>query len=449
MTVMNDAIEFIPPHDKETEQAVLACMMLDRGALATAAELLDPTSFYLHSHALLFAQAVELFGRNEPVDAITLRDALAAKGRLEAIGGLGYLVDLASSRPTTVYIEHYAQIVAEKAIRRALLHAATEAMRLARDESIEAPAAQAQKLFLDIDTGRANRAEWVRYGDALAESLKRTEQAEADGGSVSGAVETGFYDLDQMATIAGGDVVVIAARTGYGKTALAWDMARNIAGKRGMVAVFSLEMSRAAIARRALAAATGVSVHRQVKGVIGDAEWGPFLKAIDVAHSLDIYIHDESNITVPGMQSALRRLESTTGRKVDVAIIDYLQLVEGEGKGGDNETARVAKASRGIKTRIAGDFDCVAIALAQLNRGVDGRETKRPELRDIKQSGSVEQDASLILLVHREGHVDGKPLASGPVEVIVAKNRNGAQGSVTLDWRAERASFTDYGGQWG
>lgn len=436
-------LERVPPHDLDAEQAVLASIICDTQALTAAVDIgLKPGDFYRAAHAAIFAAALELAARREPVDLITMRAEMTKRDQLADVGGYGYLVDLASSVPTTAHTEFYAKRLAALAKRRELIALCSDAIGAAFDPEVADPIGGAQRALLALDLGRGGSGEWKSLGDLYRENWNRMEEAQAARakGEPSHVVSTGFHDLDQMLAIAAGDMVVLAARTGYGKTSMAANIAIHVARSKP-VAMFTLEMSGLAMARRFLATHTGLSVHRQSRGDLLENEWKEVAAMLKRHAELPLFIRDKAHVTPSEMLAACRRLEAQRREKLGLVVVDYLTLADADGKT-ENETTRAAKVSRGLKL-MAGELGCPVLALAQLNRGVDGREGKRPELRDLKQSGSIEQDASVVLMIHREGHKDGAKLESGLVEVIVAKNRNGPTGSVVLHFDAGRTLFTD------
>jgi replicative DNA helicase len=442
---MDSIIERVPPHSIEAEQAVLACILVDVECIATAMEKLEPTSFYRRAHGALYEAMLGLYRKGEPIDLITMRDACQGADWYDELGGYGYLIDLAGSIPTTAYVGPYADIVAAKARRREFIRAASGMVAAGFDEACDDPVGEGLKSLVALDLKRGVSGEWKLLADLEAENYDRmaaASDARREGRTLTHLMETGFYDLDNMLAAGPGDMLVLAARTGYGKTALAANIAIHVA-TTGPVAMFTLEMSGLAMARRFTASHTGIDTRRQVVGSLGDNEWPVVQEMIREHRDLPLYIRDKSHVTVSEMLAACRKLEAQTREKLKLVVVDYLTLADADGKV-ENETTRAAKVSRGLKL-MAGELGCPVLALAQLNRGVDGRPEKRPELRDLKQSGSIEQDASVVIFIHREGHRDGEKLESGPVEVIVAKNRHGSTGSVNLNFDAPRTRFSSAG----
>lgn len=445
---MADFVGNVPPHSVEAEQYVLSCCMAadalgsrGRDIAASAIAKLAPDDFYRGEHRAIFRAVVDLHDKREPVDLLGVRAMLE---RRKAEVDPYYLVELKGAVPSLEAFEHYAGKVAEYGRRRKLIRLMADSMAKAYDLEVDDPIGEAQAGLLDLALSAPDAGDWksIEELDALNYSRMQAEQIARAEGKVSHVIEFGYYDLDQTLSVTEGDFLVLAARTGFGKTALAMSFARRIAQRR-LVGVFSLEVNELNIARREMAGRAGISVINQMRGNLTDREWDAASAAIAANRGLKLHIRDKARTTIPEMLAACRRLEAKEGEKMGLVVVDYLTLIEAHGKTG-SETERASRISRELKL-MAGELRCPVLALSQFNRGVDNREGQRPELRDLKQSGSIEQDASVVMFIHRPGHKDGEPMQDGPVELIVAKNRNGPTKTVNLFFSAQSMTFTDVG----
>ena len=445
---MADLVRSVPPNSLEAEQRVLTpCFMPDADdVIAEVVSRLADDDFYHPANQAIF-RAIRAVSRKTPrvpVDYVTVKEALG--DLVGEVVGLEYLVDMAS--PDFLSggaVDYYIGKVADLSRRRKFIRIAYEAMAEAYDVTSEDPIGGHYARLLGLDLATGHDGGWKKLADVHRENYEAMEEAHQAtvNGEPTRVVDLGFHDLDNFINITAGDVVVIAAKTGFGKTALATAIARHVS-THSPVAMFTLEMNRQAMSRRWTAMETGIEVGRQMKGALRENEWPLVAEMIERNEALDLYIRDKSQTTVSEMLAACRQLEARLRRKLGAVVVDYLTLADVDGKT-ENETTRASKVSRQIKM-MAQELGCPVFALAQLNRGIDGRESKRPELRDLKQSGSIEQDASVVMFIHRQGHIDGQPLEAGPVEVIVAKHRNGPTGSAELYFDPKRTTFTNYHG---
>lgn len=438
---MKDVIERVPPHNMEAEQAVLAAMMMDREAIARVNQTLDAAGFYRAAHGVIFEAMRALYERGEPVDLITLQGELGP--RLEEVGGLGYLADLVSSIPTTAHAEYYAKIVADKAVLRSLIRVGTEivAAAFAEEEDVEAILDTAERTVLEVGQRRQSGA-MTLIKDVISETYEAIEARYADKDSLLGNT-TGFYDLDNMLNgFQGSDLLILAARPAMGKTSLALNFCRNVAVEtRKAVLVYSLEMSKEQLVQRLLCAEAGIDSHRLRTGYLAEQDWGKLVQAIGVLSETPIYIDDTAALTVAELRSKARRVMAETG-ELGLIMVDYLQLMSSGIKStkDDNRAAAMGAISRGLK-QLARELRVPVIALSQLSRAVESRPNKRPMLSDLRESGSIEQDADIVMFIYRDEYYNPDTDKKSTAEVIIAKHRNGPVGHVELYFEKNLTKF--------
>lgn len=439
---MKDVVERVPPHNLEAEQAVLAAMLVDREAIARTMELLEPPSFYRQAHGIIFEAMVALYDRGEPVDLITLRDALGAREKLEEVGGYGYLVDLAGSIPTTAHVEYYARIVADKALLRQLIRTATDivAAAYAEEEEVGTILDTAERTVLEVGQKRGGGA-MTPIREVIHDAFETIEARYADKDSLLGAT-TGFYDLDHMLSgFQPSDLMILAARPAMGKTSLALNFCRNVAVETSKpVLLFSLEMSKEQLVQRLLCAEAGIDSHRLRTGYLAEADWAKLTHAIGVLSEAPVFIDDTASISVGEARSKARRIMAEHG-ELGLVMVDYLQLMSaGIVSKGDNRTAEMGAISRGLK-QLARELNCPVLALSQLSRAVESRTDKRPMLSDLRESGSIEQDADIVMFIYRDEYYNPDTDKKKTAEVIVAKHRNGPVGKVELYFENSLTKF--------
>ncbi|MFN4072689.1 MAG: replicative DNA helicase [Thermus sp.] len=435
----------IPPHNLEAEQSVLGAILLDSDVLDELEGLLpSPEAFYAEGHRKIYAAMQALRSQGKPVDLVTLAEELSRRGELEALGGVSYLVQLSEATPTAAYAEHYARIVAEKWTLRKLIQAAGEAMRLAYEEagSLDEILDTAGKKILEVAlTQTETEARPIR--ELVHETFEHIESLFQNKGEVSG-VRTGFKELDQLiGTLAPGSLNIIAARPAMGKTAFALTIAQNAALKEGIgVGIYSLEMPASQLTLRLMCSEARIDMNRVRLGQLTDRD---FSRLVDVAGRLSeapIYIDDTPDLTLMELRARARRLRSQ--HEVGLLIIDYLQLMSGPGAGrqGENRQQEIAAISRGLKA-LARELNVPVIALSQLSRAVEARPNKRPMLSDLRESGSIEQDADLVMFIYRDEYYNPHSEKAGIAEIIVGKQRNGPTGTVELQFHAAHVRFND------
>jgi replicative DNA helicase len=422
----------LPPQNIEAEQAVLGAMLISADAVAEAAEWLEPDDFYRRSHQLIFAAMQELYEQGQPVDVVTTTAALQAhEGRLESVGGVEYLAELAAAMPTVLHVEQYVNIVREKALLRRIIATAQEIAESTYrgEEDAGTLLAEAERRILELSQHRKVR-DFTHIGDVLDATFERIEQLYANEGNLTG-VPTGYSELDRMTSgFQKSDLIIVAARPSVGKTAFALNISQNVAVRAGLpVAIFSLEMSKEQLVQRMLCAEAYIDGHKLRNGTLEDDDWPKLSMGVSTLANAPIYIDDTPGITVPEMRSKLRRLKSQVG--LGLVTIDYLQLIHGRRGSGESRQQEISEISRSLK-QLARELEVPVIALAQLSRSVEQRQDKRPMLSDIRESGSIEQDADIVAFLYRDDYYDPESERKNIVEVLIAKQRNGPTGKVEL-----------------
>lgn len=433
-----------PPHSIEAEQSVLGAILLDHEVLDALEGLLPtPEAFYLEAHRRIYKAMQALRARRLPVDLVTLSEELRARGDLEAVGGLTYLVSLQESVPTALYAEHYARIVAEKWALRRLIHAAGEAMRLAYEEegSVDEILDQAGRKVLEVAlTGREEEGRPLR--ELVHETFEHIEALLQNKGETAG-VRTGFKELDGLiGTLAPGSLNIIAARPAMGKTAFALTIAQHAALREGVpVAIYSLEMPAGQLVLRMLCSEARIDMNRVRQGNLTDRD---FTRLVDAASRLSeapIFIDDSPDLTLMELRARSRRLRAR--EKVGLVVVDYLQLISSPpSKNGENRQQEIAAISRGLKG-LARELSVPVLALSQLSRAVESRPNKRPMLSDLRESGSLEQDADLVMFIYRDEYYHPHSEKAGIAEIIIGKQRNGPTGTVELQFHPQHVRFND------
>ena len=429
--------EKVPPQNIEVEQSLLSCMLMDKDSIIAVSGWLLADHFYDDRHILIYSSILELFNEGLPVDLITLTDNLKKKKKLTSIGGRAYLADLATMVATSAHAEEYGEIIKESATRRGLITAARHITEFAFNEStsIDEVIDKAEKQVFEVAQS-GTKANFVHIKDLLKDAYERAERADKDEAYLG--VSTGFKDLDDLL---GGfqksDLVILAARPSVGKTALALDMMRHAALVEGKtVAFFSLEMSKTQIMDRLLGMQSGIPFWEIRTGRLSDKK---FMKLADTMGELadaNIFVDDQAGQHINALRTKARRLALERG--VDIIFVDYLQLMHGNSK--ESRTLEVGEISQGLKN-IAKELDIPVVGLSQLSRAIEQRQSRRPQLSDLRESGSIEQDADVVMFIDREEAWDPDTENKGTGELIVAKHRNGPTGLVKLAFVSEIASF--------
>ncbi|ATO49373.1 replicative DNA helicase [Brevibacillus laterosporus] len=432
-------LDRVPPQNIEAEESVLGAIFLSKEALITAMELLRPEDFYKTSHQRIFNTMLALYERGEPVDLVTVTADLQDQKVLEETGGVVYLTSLASSVPTAANIEYYAKIVEEKSLLRRLIRTATKIANdgYSREDEVGEIIADAEKYILEIAQNR-NSGGFIPIRDALMETYERIEFLSQRKGDITG-IPSGYPDLDKMtAGFQRSDLIILAARPSVGKTAFALNVAQNVAARANeTVAIFSLEMSASQLVQRMICAEGNLDASRMRSGGLEEDDWQKLTMAIGTLAKAPVYIDDTPGITVQDIRAKCRRLQTEKG--LGLILIDYLQLIQGRGKG-DNRQQEVSEISRTLKG-IARELNVPIIALSQLSRSVEQRQDKRPMMSDIRESGSIEQDADIVAFLYRDDYYDKETEAKNIIEIIIAKQRNGPTGTVELVFLKEFNKF--------
>ncbi|MDN5348474.1 MAG: replicative helicase [Clostridia bacterium] len=433
-------LERLPPQSLEAEQSVLGAILLSPDALLKAAEILRPEDFYREAHRTIFRTALELHEKGEAVDLLTVTESLRRRGELEQVGGASYLTALVDAVPSVANVGYYARIVAEKAVLRALIQAASYITEAAYTESDE-PArllAEAERLIFEIGRGQ-QQSSFVHVRDLLQEVFARLEHLAQNKGGVTGLPT--FQDLDKLLSgLQPSDLIICAARPGMGKTSFCLNIAQNVAVKHKVpVAIFSLEMSRDQVAQRLLAAEAMVDQQKLRTGFLSEEEWARLVQAAGVLAEAPIYVDDTPAISPLEVRAKARRLHAEVN--LGLIIIDYLQLMHAHRRV-DSRQQEIAFISRALKS-LARELNVPVIVLSQLNRGVEQRQDKRPIMADLLESGAIEADADVVIFLYRPQYYDPETDRKGIAEVIVAKHRNGPVGTVDMAFLPEFTKFVD------
>ena len=434
-------ISRIPPHSVESEQSILGSIILDKDAIITVAETINPNDFYKEAHKIIYESMLKLNSNNEPIDLITLIEELRKEGHLDNVGGISYLTSLSTIVPTTSNVKYYANIVKEKSVMRQLIKASNEIINLGYDASTDVQEIldKAEKNIFDISQEKASD-DIQPINVVLQDTFDMIERLCTEKSDVTG-ITTGFTDLNKKINgLQRTDLILLAARPAMGKTAFSLNLVQNAALKGdASVAVFSLEMSKEQLVQRMLSAQSNVELSKIKTGTLGESDWPRIIDAMAVLSEANIFIDDTPGIKISEIRSKCRRLKIEKG--LDLILIDYLQLMEGEGKN-ENRQQEIAKISRSLKI-LAKELDCPVVALSQLSRSPELRKDHRPILSDLRESGSIEQDADIVMFLYRDEYYHDDSEKKNIGEVIVAKNRHGETGSVELVWFGQVQKFAD------
>jgi replicative DNA helicase len=432
----------IPPQNIEAEQAVLGAIFLDSSALTLASEILIPEDFYRASHQKIFNAMLKVADKGEPVDLVTVTAELADAKMLEEVGGVSYLSELADSVPTAANVEYYARIVEEKSILRRLIRTATSIAQegYTREDEVDALLNEAEKKIMEVSQ-RKNAGAFQNIKDILVQTYDNIEMLHNRKGEITG-IPTGFIELDRMtAGFQRSDLIIVAARPSVGKTAFALNIAQNVATKTNEnVAIFSLEMSAQQLVMRMLCAEGNINAQNLRTGKLTPEDWGKLTMAMGSLSNAGIYIDDTPGIRISEIRAKCRRLKQESG--LGMVLIDYLQLIQGSGRNRENRQQEVSEISRSLKA-LARELEVPVIALSQLSRSVEQRQDKRPMMSDIRESGSIEQDADIVAFLYRDDYYDKESENKNIIEIIIAKQRNGPVGTVQLAFIKEYNKFVN------
>ena len=441
----------LPPQNVEAEQAVLGAILLDNQALYKAIEIIGADEFYRPAHRRIFEAMIELSEQNQVVDLVTLTDHLQHAGTLEGIGGSAYLTDLAQSVATASSVTHHAKLVHETGINRALIGVATEIVTRGYEgtKRVDELLDYAERSIFGIAESRLKKS-FASIKDVVNSTVEHINKLYELKEKITG-IPTGFADMDNVtAGLQPSDLIIVAGRPSTGKTSLALGMALNAAlhkPKSYKVAIFSLEMSKEQLCMRLLSAAGSLDMHRIRTGQLHRDDWSSLTRAASALTESKIYIDDTAGITALEMRAKIRRQRSETG--LDLVVVDYLQLMSG-GADSENRQQEISDISRSLKS-VAKELNIPVVALSQLSRAVESRQDKRPLLADLRESGAIEQDADLVMMIYRkdmyagqQGEVEEDVVSDHVADIIISKHRNGPTGVVHLTFLPEYAKFGNY-----
>ncbi len=431
-----------PPQDLAAEQCVLGGMLLSKDAIADVAEKLRTVDFYRPVHATIFDTILDLYGRGEPADPITVAAALADAGNLVRVGGVPYLHDLVAAVPTAANASYYADIVRDRAILRRLVEAGTRIAQLGyggQGDDADTLVDRAGQVLYDVGAQRTT-SDMVALRDLMQDALDAVEANSERGGSLLG-IPTGFTDLDRLLQgLQPGQMIIIAGRPGQGKSTAALDCVRAASIKHNLAsAIFSLEMSKVEIVMRLLSAESRVPLHALRSGQLSDDDWAKLAIRMGEISEAPLYVDDTPSMNLMEIRAKARRLKQRHDLKL--VVVDYLQLMTSP-KRTESREAEVAELSRGLKL-LAKEIECPVIAVSQLNRGPEQRADKLPGLADLRSSGAIEQDADVVILLHRPDYYDKESSRAGEADFIVAKHRNGPTDTITVAAQLHLSRFVD------
>lgn len=432
----------LPPQNPEAEASLLGALLIDSDAIVKIADVVNAEDFYDERHKHIYESIKKLYDKHSPVDVLTLSDQLKNNGLLDTIGGASYLTELTNFVPTAAHVVQYAEIVASKAMRRRLIKASQDITTFGYNEgeSLQALIEQAESRLFEVSQ-RHIKQDIVSLEHILSESFDRLDELHKDKGTIRG-IPTGFKDLDNiLAGLQRSDLFILAARPSMGKTALSLNLAHNIATKSGQpVLLFSLEMSKEQLVDRLLAAEAGVDAWNLRTGNLTDADFEKIAHAMGTLSEAQIYIDDSPGITVSDLRTKARR--EAHQRPLGLIIVDYLQLMSGGARyGGEgNRVQEISEISRGLKG-IARELNVPLIALSQLSRSVESRSPQIPQLADLRESGSIEQDADVVAFLYREEYYNPETERKNITDIFIKKHRNGPTGAVELYFDREKQKF--------
>ena len=445
-------LDRIPPQNLEAEQSTLGSMMIDRGALEKGIDILQPEDFYREAHQTIFDALISLAERDEPVDIVTVQEELRTRGRLDAVGGTEYLATLIDSVPTSANLEYYARIVEEKAILRRLIDASTQIMGWSHGpvENVDDVVDQAERLIFQVSQKRMGQY-FTPLSVLAHQSYELLEDRYREKGGITG-LATGFGELDNITSgLQSSDLIVVAARPSMGKTAFCLDIARHVSVQQNLpVALFSLEMSASQLALRLMCSQSKVDSHRLRTGFFQADDWPKLSAGSGLLYSAPMFVDDSTDVSALQMRAKCRRLKAEHG--LSLIIVDYLQLMSSHRRV-ENRTQEISEIARALKS-LARELQVPVIALSQLSRAVERREDKRPVLSDLRESGSIEAEADLVIFIFREAYYKQKAIVldeegGGPdhidvdnsAEITVSKQRNGPTGMIKLAFLQKYACF--------
>lgn len=430
----------IPPQNVDAEMSLLGAVLIDEETLADISEHVTPKDFYDKRHGIIYDGMMRLYEKHKPVDLLTLTDELKRKKQLEEVGGSAYLTELTNYVPTAAHAETYAEMVSQKAVRRRLIKASGDIAEMGYDEehSTQELLEQAEAELFSV-SDQSLKQDLISLESILTESFDRMEELHRNKGALRG-VRTGYRDLDNMtAGLQRSDLIILAARPAMGKTTLVTNLAYNVATiAKQPVLFFSLEMSKEQLVDRMLADASGVDAWNIRTGNLSDEDFSKLSEAMGEMAEAPIYIDDTPGVSVLEMRTKARR--AAHEQPLGLIIVDYLQLMQGSGRSDGNRVQEVSEISRGLKL-LARELNVPVIALSQLSRSVESRSPQIPQLADLRESGSIEQDADIVMFIYREAYYNPETERENITDLIIAKHRNGPVGKVELYFHPERLRF--------
>lgn len=431
----------VPPQNLEAEQSVLGSLLLDKDAIIKTADILTSDDFYRGDHAIIFQAMLKLFSQHRPIDVLTVTDILESQKKLQDIGGASYLTTLVNSVPSAAHLVHYADIVHQKAMLRRLISAASNITQMGYNETenIDILLDKAESELFSVSQ-KFSRQYFVPIKSILTETFDRIDDLHKNKGKLRG-VPTGFKDLDAiLAGLQPSDLIIIAARPSIGKTSLALNIAQHVAVKEKIaVAIFSLEQSKEQLVDRLLCGEAGIDAWKLRTGNLSESDFPKIGYAMGMLSEAPLYIDDTPMLNVMEIRTKSRRLQAEHG--LGLVVVDYLQLMQGRSSGSDiNRVQEISDISRGLKA-LARELDVPVIALSQLSRAVEHRPDKRPMLADLRESGSIEQDADVVAFIYRDDYYNQESEKKGIAEILVRKHRNGPIGQIELYFVAEQTRF--------
>jgi replicative DNA helicase len=429
----------LPPQNTEAEQCLLGCLMLDKDAIVKVIDFIKPEDFYKGIHQDIYQVMYDLYAKSEPIDILSVSAKLKERGRLEETGGSAYLTALINTVPTATHVSNYAKIVRQKKILRELISASEEIGLSAFDETEEVDILldKAEKIVFNIGQ-RALTQAFIAIKDILPETFERLDALSKQHGALRG-IATGFRDLDnRLSGLQKSDLVILAARPGMGKTSLALDIARNVAVKENKpVGFFSLEMGKDQLTDRLIASTGNIDSWHLRTGQLKDDDYSRIQHAMGILSEAPIYIDDAGSVNILQMRAMARRLQATKG--LSLLVVDYLQLMQPMNRFA-SPVQQVTENTRALKI-LAKELDVPVLVLSQLSRAVEQRVPQIPKLSDLRESGSIEQDADIVMFIYREDVYNENSLKPGIAQLIIDKHRNGPTGSIDLYFEKQRASF--------
>ncbi|MBI2092667.1 MAG: replicative DNA helicase [Deltaproteobacteria bacterium] len=436
---MTDNISKLPPQNIEAEQSVIGAMLIDGDAVTKVLEILTESAFYRESHKKIFSSIVELYQKNEPADLVTVTNVLKGRGWLEDVGGPSYLTNLVANIPTAANVGYYAKIIYEKSVLRHLISAATDIINGSYSESsqVDSFLDQAERIIFEVAQKKIKQS-FYSIKDIVKDSFRTIEKLYEKKELITG-VPTGYHELDKMtAGLQPSDLVILAGRPSMGKTALALNMAAHASVEMNMPsAIFSLEMSKEQLVQRLLCSEAKVSGSKLRGGFLSESDWPKLTRAAGSLSEAPIYIDDTPAINVLEMRAKARRLQKDKGIKL--IIVDYLQLMRSVTRS-DSREREISEISGSLKA-LAKELSVPVLAISQLNRAVESRHDKRPQMADLRESGAIEQDADVIMFVYRDEVYNRESQEKGIAEVIIGKQRNGPVGFTKLAFLNEYTKF--------